>query len=1226
MAHAATLKALADLTDTGLFECLATSVLREANPIYEPLVHTGVNTDGKTVKGPIDGVVFVKGSQQPHMISVHHTTGDRDKLEKKWLHDPSKVKRKKPGAKQEGPGDILKTIAVYTDERVRTQGLIGTLVLTVTSDPSEELVRAAEAIARSAGITIDLWPASRIAHFLDTDPAGQWLRKKYLGIEQELLSHNLLKELSKKSLHENASIMFSGHESLWVSRDLDEEIDRSLRLPLSLIVGESGCGKSVACFRRLKEHIDGGGVGIVIPHAVLAEAMTLDQAIFLSLKKIHPSLDHQSLPTLTFSSPDCPMMVLIEDVNRSNRPQDLVEKVIAWAKNNNQNSDHHFQILCPVWPRNTVLLDDERRKDAEGYFVLASKYSAQEGENAVLAKAKLSGIEISSLKAREIAEALGYDPLLIALQDVGETPDPASVIGSYIRSALLKAELSDNSVNIASEYRCALRDLAGCMLRHKQFEVTWSKLKSWNEIDNESVKAINFLARKGEVISYSSDPDGQIILFRHDRVRDWLLSDYIKDTVVNGQLEQEVLFDPFYSDLIGRVLSELSIEENLLETIYQNNPLSLFYALKFSSHLSEAKKQYLVEKIGKWISDKNNHTRASRIIRWQALYVLTETDFSDIPVIVRKFPENNRNSQLARLRNGDLSGGIELCANLEPGLGSPWRDVQIAHAKDKYGKNLVGSLNKILNRDDISKAIRSGGLRLAGHIADGLLAQGVLACWSTDEEREEHLDDYLWAFARCWCEKSEEMLNPVMDVWAKMPGESHDHMPSPRDNLAAYNLRWAFRKWPPENAIDFFIRYAEREELRWPITYMLHGMDHPQAIKFVVEELAKIRHRLEGSNNFSPFVMNATQDWERSLESGARKMSVSSLKVLLNLWKDESNDKHLRVQAFLIWAASKTPEDSHFLYEDVDLEELRNCLIVERLKRGDHSAIPYLVEKVSHSNDSYWWQYGRYVWSEELTQALEDFLEERKGSVSLEYTNSLNADWIISELMMALPERQAERILLKHWDHLRYSPQYVQVALYHATTDCLQAANRAIEESPDAKKMLEHLNMHYGIKTTGRPGITKEKQIIALLPYLAQMSDSCIFSLWEACNERGWFDLRSKHLDERLTKDYSRHLWSKRQVIEQLDEMLAHDRGYWIDHWIDDYINRGVVWSEIFEELMQWLDNNQSEEALNLIADAVVYKGSRSDSLLLEKYIGISEAASDVIFDTQYGVKRRTLN
>ncbi|MBV1872337.1 MAG: hypothetical protein KUG83_07290 [Gammaproteobacteria bacterium] len=177
MTHAATLKALADITETGLFERLATSVLREANPVYEPFVHTGVNTDGKTVKGPIDGVVFVKNSQRPDMISVHHTTGDRDKLEKKWLYDPSTVKRRKKNVKQEGAGDIVKTIAIYKDQRARTPDLVGTLVLTVTSEPAQELVRETEAIARDAGITIDLWWDSCMAHFLDTDPTGLWLRK-----------------------------------------------------------------------------------------------------------------------------------------------------------------------------------------------------------------------------------------------------------------------------------------------------------------------------------------------------------------------------------------------------------------------------------------------------------------------------------------------------------------------------------------------------------------------------------------------------------------------------------------------------------------------------------------------------------------------------------------------------------------------------------------------------------------------------------------------------------------------------------------------------------------------------------------------------------------------------------------------------------------------------------------------------------------------------------------
>jgi hypothetical protein len=63
--------ALAAITDEGLFERLATSILREANPIYRSLVHTGVNATGKTIKSPVDGICFVPGSDPPHMIAFH---------------------------------------------------------------------------------------------------------------------------------------------------------------------------------------------------------------------------------------------------------------------------------------------------------------------------------------------------------------------------------------------------------------------------------------------------------------------------------------------------------------------------------------------------------------------------------------------------------------------------------------------------------------------------------------------------------------------------------------------------------------------------------------------------------------------------------------------------------------------------------------------------------------------------------------------------------------------------------------------------------------------------------------------------------------------------------------------------------------------------------------------------------------------------------------------------
>jgi hypothetical protein len=65
MSAANTEQALAAITDEGLFERLATAILREANPNYYSLAHPGVNVAGKTVKSPLDGICFVKGADPP---------------------------------------------------------------------------------------------------------------------------------------------------------------------------------------------------------------------------------------------------------------------------------------------------------------------------------------------------------------------------------------------------------------------------------------------------------------------------------------------------------------------------------------------------------------------------------------------------------------------------------------------------------------------------------------------------------------------------------------------------------------------------------------------------------------------------------------------------------------------------------------------------------------------------------------------------------------------------------------------------------------------------------------------------------------------------------------------------------------------------------------------------------------------------------------------------------
>jgi hypothetical protein len=103
--------------------------------------------------------------------------GDRDELEKKLLKDSSKIKSKKNIIYPDG--DILKTIKLHKEERLKQPTLKTTLILTFTSEPSQELIRKSQEIATREGIEIDFWSASRIAHFLDTNSNGQYIRKRY---------------------------------------------------------------------------------------------------------------------------------------------------------------------------------------------------------------------------------------------------------------------------------------------------------------------------------------------------------------------------------------------------------------------------------------------------------------------------------------------------------------------------------------------------------------------------------------------------------------------------------------------------------------------------------------------------------------------------------------------------------------------------------------------------------------------------------------------------------------------------------------------------------------------------------------------------------------------------------------------------------------------------------------------------------------------------------------
>jgi hypothetical protein len=1222
-------QAIASLTDEGLFERLAASILREDEPTYRNLVHPGVNEDGRTVKSPLDGICFVPGADPPHMVAFHHTITGAKGLEAKWLHDPSTVKPRK-GPKPTAPeGDVLKTAKIVAEERARRSGMRATLVLTTNQEPGESLVRAVTTASAKLGMEVDIWPRSRLAHFLDNKPTGQWLRKSYLQIEQELLSKQLLNSLSKESLQISAP---RDNPAAWVSRAFDEALASALNCKVTFVVGQSGFGKTVACHRKLVDHVAQGGFALVIRDQTVADALTVEQAIAATLRQLHPSLAVISSSALSFSSPERPLFLLIEDINKAGHRQALVEKIAGWGKANSGDQALQrasYRILCPIWPEVLTLLDEQTRKGLDASIITTAGFAKSEGRDAVFARSRVTGAEISPLKAEEIAGALGNDPLLIALHDPNKPPEPHQVIRGFVEGAIGRIATTAGDY-AASDYRQALRTLAGEMLAHCQIELAMTEIGTWHAVQGECVQLIKRLAHQGELMAFSGPSDAQRLVFRHDRVRDWLLADAVADLDRQARLNEEVLREPYFAEVVGAALVIGQPRANLLDRVAASNPLALFFALKGYGPMRTAERDAVLGAINKWLDDPNTRGRQNAHLRWEALAALAETDSPDIPELVRMFPDRTTNGELARLRNGDFSGGIELCAGLEPGTGAPWRDIQIEHAKLRYGSQLSKELGKYLARKDLSDASKSGALRLAGHFADASLAPFIETCWTSDDRRAEHLTDYLWALAQCCADDPIRFLKPACDLWASLPNElpnADPKMPwalSPRVQVGADHLRWAFRRWPPNAALDYFAQRGVETELKWPMTCLLRGIDHPSAVFFIVRELAETEERLEGTESFSPLAHSAADDWRRELEHEGRSVSQVSRETLRNIWIDNSRGKHLRLQAFKFWAVTKTSDDVELLRGITDAGSLADRILFHRLHIGDVQAIPELIEKLSAAGDrSYWWQCGRVIWSPELTEALDEHLERRRSEKPWTWGESSQSDWIVAELIMGQSDRESERLLLKHWDHLQSSSVFVQAALHAATPRLKEAAAASIKACPVPSDLFKYISQHYGIRTTGRSGITRREQMVTLSPYMDLMGSVDISALWDVCNKQGWFDLRRDLLDARISPALNK--WQSDDAATTLDE-FAEKHPYSVSYWIDQRIEADVSWVEILSALKTWFDERKSFKALRVVTTALEHKGTRQDLSVLRTYEAMpQEESQQLIADVEFAVRRRSI-
>lgn len=1220
---------LSRITDPGKFEALATDVLRAAEPdLYGHLTQPGINAQGKTIKSPVDAISFVPGATPRHMVAAHHTTGDKNKLRAKWLSDPKAANSNKKSGREKiavnVEGDLTKTVSIANDERKSDPALKVTLALTTNDEPSEDLTRDAERAASKHKITLDIWSGRKLAFYLDNDPLGQWIRRRHLGIKEERLSLELLRELSQQSLEENSPIVPKTER---IEREDVQQLMQTLAHPMAFLLGESGFGKSIACLQHLTEHIAQGGCGLVISHEILERAHSLSDAVDIALHQLHRELVHDSgTVALSLCSSERPLLLVIEDVNKSAQPGQLIDRLVSWgarAASDRSDSAQSWHLICPTWPELVGALGDDACKRIAPLATRLGRYSRADATKALLSRAAREDVDLSPLEAESIADALDCDPLLIGLHDLRGDGSPADVIARFISHRAERLATEDGNF-VGDEYRSALSLLAHSMMQNHEIQPAWSTIQSWFQSEPEALKALRELVKQAVIVRIPETDNSAKIAFRHDRVRKWLLAQSAHESILIGNLDDAILSEPFFADVLGQALADAPLEA--IKRARQLNPLALFFALQsFREASTDAHHQVLAE-IDHWLSEKSTHSRKHQSARYAALNVLSETRSSHVLPVLAQFRDRTWSEPLAGLRNGDLNSGIDLCYSLEPGSGALWRDLAVEHAKARFGPRLTQELSDLLKNADCSTGKIIGGLRLAGHFGDTSLASAIADCWRSDTKRMDHLDDHLWAAAQCGGERTDELLSPICDAWASLPSESEkEGHASPRDDLAAHHVAWAFWRKLPEPALRYFIARAENDDLRWPITYMLHGVDQPDAAEFIARELADRTRELEGTDRFCTFMITVRDHWSRWQRENKRRMSQESRERLRQLWSNEPNDKHLRRASFKLWAATTHPEDLALLRAPNFPVEFSDEALRARLKRGDKTAIPLLIDKLHDDEQGMWWQLGRQIWSDDLTAVMDEQLASRATVATRQWNEHLNGDWIKGELIMGLPGPTAEALLLKHWDHLRFCPYYVQAALYVSTIQLRDLVAATVSDCPEPRELFAHISMHFGIKTVGRPGITRKEQIEGLAPYVHHINEFDIFHFWEVCNERGWTDFRQKYLDDRLGKWREKTGLDDETLVKELDQKLSYDRVPWLHYWVDRHLEDGRTIDRILRIVRDWLGSNRSAKAIEIAASIVIHAGKRADIEILDEGNDGSILAGEIIDDARFSVRRRHL-
>jgi hypothetical protein len=1215
--------ALERMTDAGKFEEMVTAVLRRARAEYRGLIHTGRNAEGKTVRAPVDGIYRVLESSPPHFVIVHHTTSQRSALRGKWLSTTKQT-----------AGDVVKALRWAEKQRRSEPEVRITLVLTCNRIPPEDLVADVGHACVQGGIIEDIWDLSRLQDFLDIDRDGQWIRKEYLDIEQERLSVDLLRNLSERSYADYIQRgLFGSRQEEWVPRSMDSELQKAVFRgrggTVTFLVSGSGLGKSTAACRLFREHLERGGFGLWLEPEVVRLAPTVETAIEATLRGLHPLIETGcGAAAVDLVREQGELLLVIDDINKATAPAQLLEKIAGWdgRKDKKDKKREVYRIVCPAWPQVIGQASDSAEKVVPSLCFFAGPFSPEEGSAALLCHAELAGIAMTDLEARELSERLGHDPLLISFWsktrgtvESDGTPISAQVIEKFLRRRLEELSIPNPEAGLAEDYKEALLALARRMLEERALEPSWQQVSTWFRGSGEEGR-LRRIASQREIVRLDGETQKRHLAFRHDRLRDLLLAQAFQGWMAGGEAPPSLLAEPYYAEVLGQALLLGELDLAWASRVAAANPLALFYAFRIFRQPVTEMEQAVVEAMRHWIRDVVISDRCVKPLRWAVDWLLAEIDSPLVLELTEGFPSQSFPLWEARMRNGSVEAAAEYACRRELFYFNSRQALLIRHAMTRFGSSFVRGLAVLLESADSSEPLRTGALYVAGHVAEPELEPAIARCWAYGEISTPLLTAFLWAGMHC-CNDPAFLLDPMLAFWSTLPEEtSPGHRLPNRTAVSGYGLDDAIGRVGLKDAVvRFLLPHAKEGPLAWPIFIILRKLDNPEALEFCLRD----KRGWDLSHYWYPMPFR-------------NKTITRSRDRLRRIWEQESGDPEVRRRAFELWTYSTGAEETGALQAIVSTSPLYQQALQRRAELGDRSCAFEIVSKLETDEYPYtWWFYCHRIWSEPIRDALEYYLEQRGQQTTGSNWDwkETNEDWETSALISQISPMEAEELLAKNWLHLRFSPRFVQSALYVGTPRTRALAAEAIAACPDPPRLFEHLNSREFARadseSTGGSGLSLS-HLESLAPYLNLLDKEDIEWLASACNRQGQFGWRRELVDPLLSPDSRRRmgLWDE-DLFADLDDFVAEKRSRgFVGHWLEMFPQRGDPEDRAMKIVAAWLRARGTLAALEVAAECVALGGARSDLALLKEDSGLSAEdpqLAKLLDATRFRVFRRSL-